>query len=109
VIEHFGLGRFGDEIDPWGYKLGFKHASDLLKPGGVFYFSVPMEPQRVEFNAHRVFELRYLLNMIGEHGFDIADFSFVNDGLSYRKCAISRRGDHVELLCKSGMRSFRSS
>jgi SAM-dependent methyltransferase len=79
VIEHFGLGRYGDEIDPWGYKLGFKHVSDLLKPGGVFYFSVPMGPQRVEFNAHRVFELRYLLNMIGEHGFDIAEFSFVND------------------------------
>ncbi len=79
VIEHFGLGRYGDEIDPWGYKRGFKHVSDLLRPSGSFYFSVPMGPQRVEFNAHRVFELRYLLNMIGQLGFDIREFSFVND------------------------------
>jgi len=79
VIEHFGLGRYGDEIDPWGYKRGFKHMSDLLRPDGAFYFSVPIGPQRVEFNAHRVFGLRHLLNMIDEFGFDIIEFSLVND------------------------------
>lgn len=79
VIEHFGLGRYGDEIDPWGYKLGFKCISGLLRPGGNFYFSVPLGPQRVEFNAHRVFGLRHLLGMIDAHGFDITEFSFVND------------------------------
>ena len=79
VIEHFGLGRYGDDIDPWGYKLGFDHVSDLLRPGGAFYFSIPMGPQRVEFNAHRVFELRHLLYMIEQNGFDITEFSFVND------------------------------
>lgn len=79
VIEHFGLGRYGDEIDPWGYKTGFKCISDLLRPGGSFYFSVPLGPQRVEFNAHRVFGLRHLLSLIDENGFDITEFSFVND------------------------------
>jgi hypothetical protein len=79
VIEHFGLGRYGDDIDPCGYEVGFRYISNLLTPGGVFYRSVPMGPQRVEFNAHRVFGLRYLLNMIDEHGFDITEFSFVND------------------------------
>jgi hypothetical protein len=79
VIEHFGLGRYGDEIDPWGYKTGFKCISALLRRGGSFYFSVPLGPQRVEFNAHRVFGLRHLLSLIDENGFDITEFSFVND------------------------------
>jgi hypothetical protein len=79
VIEHFGLGRYGDEIDPWGYKTGFRSIAGLLRPGGSFYFSVPLGPQRVEFNAHRVFGLRHLLELIDEDGFDVVEFSFVND------------------------------
>jgi hypothetical protein len=79
VIEHFGLGRYGDDVDPWGYKTGFMRISRLLRPGGNFYFSVPLGPQRVEFNAHRVFGLRHLLSLIDENGFDIIEFSFVND------------------------------
>ena len=79
VIEHFGLGRYGDEIDPWGYKRGFKYMFDLLRPDGTFYFSVPIGPQRVEFNAHRVFGLKHLLNMIDGLGLDIIEFSLVDD------------------------------
>jgi len=79
VIEHFGLGRYGDEIDPWGYMRGFRCVSDLLRSEGTFYFSVPIGPQRIEFNAHRVFGLKHLLNMIDELGFDIIEFSLVND------------------------------
>jgi hypothetical protein len=79
VIEHFGLGRYGDDIDPWGYKTGFTCISALLQPGGHFYFSVPLGPQRIEFNAHRVFGLRHLLNLIDENGFDVVEFSFVDD------------------------------
>jgi hypothetical protein len=79
VIEHFGLGRYGDDIDPWGYKVGFRCISGLLRPGGNFYFSVPMGPQRVEFNAHRVFGLRHLMGMIADNGFDVTEFSYVND------------------------------
>jgi hypothetical protein len=39
---------------------------------------VPLGPLRVEFNAHRVFSMDYLLNMV--HGaFDIKQFSYVSD------------------------------
>ena len=56
VIEHFGLGRYGDSIDPKGYIKGFNNLIDMLKPGGVLYISFPIgENNKVYFNAHRVF------------------------------------------------------
>jgi len=35
TIEHFGLGRYGDPIDPDGYLRGFQNLVDMLKPGGT--------------------------------------------------------------------------
>ena len=45
---------------------------------GVFYFSVPIGPQRIEFNAHRVFSLSYLLGIF-KNKFVINRFSYVDD------------------------------
>lgn len=56
ALEHFGLGRYGDAIDPKGYESGIRNMARILRPGGVFYLSVPVGIERVEFNAHRVFD-----------------------------------------------------
>ncbi len=78
ALEHFGLGRYGDPVDYNGHLKGFENMYNILQPNGVFYFSVPIGEQRIEFNAHRVFAIRYLLDMfIGR--FKIVDFSFVDD------------------------------
>src|SRR5437868_1552752 len=63
VIEHFGLGRYGDPIDVDGHLKGLENMYKVLKPGGKFYFSTPIGPQRIEFNAHRVFDVTYLLKI----------------------------------------------
>ncbi|MGD7654097.1 MAG: DUF268 domain-containing protein [Verrucomicrobiales bacterium] len=55
TIEHFGLGRYGDPIDPSGHMKGLSQLKRMVKPGGTLYLSTPMGPERVEFNAHRVF------------------------------------------------------
>lgn len=55
ALEHFGLGRYGDPIDPSGYESGIRNMAEILRPGGVFYLSVPVGVERVEFNANRVF------------------------------------------------------
>lgn len=58
ALEHFGLGRYGDSIDPLAHLTGFNNLCRLLARGGVLYFSVPVaQVERVEFNAHRVFRL----------------------------------------------------
>jgi hypothetical protein len=79
ALEHFGLGRYGDPVNYDGYLLGLDNLYRLLKRGGKFYFSVPIGPQRIEFNAHRVFSVRHLLECFaGKYRID--QFSFVDDG-----------------------------
>jgi SAM-dependent methyltransferase len=78
VVEHFGLGRYGDPIDIEGDKKGLENMRKVLKAGGKFYLSVPIGPQRIEFNAHRVFSLRYLLDLLQPH-FSLDRFSYVDD------------------------------
>jgi len=62
-MEHFGLGRYGDPVNYDGYLLGLNNLYQILKIGGKLYFSVPIGPQRIEFDAHRVFSLSYLLEL----------------------------------------------
>lgn len=78
AIEHFGLGRYGDPIDPYGHVKGFQNMSQILKSGGTMYLSAPIGPQHIEFNAHRVFNLDYLVRMI-EPLYTINSFSYIND------------------------------
>jgi len=78
ALEHFGLGRYGDPICYDGYLLGFMNIHKILKANGKFYFSVPLGKQRVEFHAHRVFSLRYLLELIMPF-YVINHFSYIDD------------------------------
>jgi hypothetical protein len=55
AAEHFGLGRYGDAIDPHAHITFMKSLQRVLARGGRLYFSVPVsDRERVEFNAHRV-------------------------------------------------------
>ncbi|MDA9281290.1 DUF268 domain-containing protein [Pseudomonadales bacterium] len=56
TLEHIGLGRYADKVDPDGWKLGFKNLSMLLSYGGHLWLSVPIGREHVGFNAHRVFD-----------------------------------------------------
>ena len=78
ALEHFGLGRYGDPIHFNGFDVGFKNIADLLMPRGKLYFSVPIGPQRIEFHAHRVFSLSFLMEMISPF-YTIDMFSYVDD------------------------------
>jgi hypothetical protein len=78
ALEHFGLGRYGDRIDYFGYLKGLRAISRLLRRDGVLYLSVPLGTQRIEFNAHRVFSISYLRE-ICETEFNIQRFSYVDD------------------------------
>lgn len=77
VAEHFGLGRYSDPINP---DACFKFMSSLqrvLSPGGRLYFSVPVGRERVEFNAHRVFSPKTILNAFP--ALQLVSFSLVGD------------------------------
>jgi hypothetical protein len=89
ALEHFGLGRYGDPISYDGYLSGFLNIHKMLKKNGKFYFSVPLGKQRVEFHAHRVFSLKYLLELIAPH-YEIDAFSYIDDNnVFYENAVIS--------------------
>lgn len=78
AIEHFGLGRYNDPIDFYGHEKALNNIYKILKTNGIFYFSVPIGPQRIEFNAHRVFNLNYLINLFSNK-YTIKSFSYIDD------------------------------
>ena len=78
AIEHFGLGRYSDPVDADGHLKAIHNIHTMLRVGGTFYFSVPIGRQRIEFNAHRVFSVAYLLGILTGR-FAIESFSYVDD------------------------------
>ena len=78
ALEHVGLGRYGDRLMVDGHVKGFESLGSILRPEGVLYLSVPIGPQRIEFNAHRVFSVQTILDMAKDK-YRLKGFSFVND------------------------------
>lgn len=106
VIEHFGLGRYNDPINANGHIVGLQNIYKVLKKGGKFYFSTPMGPQRIEFNAHRVFNLSYLLDLF-KNDYSIATFSYVDDvGLLHKNVALSNTRIDDNFGCHFGCAIF---
>jgi Caenorhabditis protein of unknown function, DUF268 len=64
VIEHVGLGRYGDPLDPDGTKLACAELARVLAPGGSLYLSLPIGRPRISFNAHRVHSTSQILELI---------------------------------------------
>lgn len=106
AIEHFGLGRYGDPIDYWGYLKALDNIYEMLQPGGTFYFSVPIGPQRIEFNAHRVFSVRYLLDLLSQK-YILVSMSIINDaGNLFEDVDISEEQITVNYGCHYGCGVF---
>jgi SAM-dependent methyltransferase len=78
TIEHFGLGRYGDDIDPDGHLKGLDQLKKMVKPGGRLYLSTPIGPQRVEFNAHRVTAASTLVDWFSD-GWEIERMAVIDD------------------------------
>lgn len=78
TIEHFGLGRYGDPIEPDGHLKGLAQLKQMVAPGGILYLSTPIGPKRVEFNAHRVTAASTLIGWF-DKGWHIERFAVIND------------------------------
>ena len=58
VVEHVGLGRYGDPIDPDGDLKAIVELGRVLAPGGALLFVVPVGQPKIAFNAHRIYAYR---------------------------------------------------
>lgn len=81
AIEHFGLGRYGDPIDPRGHLKGFNNLVRMLKQGGTLYISFPIgQSNEVHFNAHRVFHPKDILTWFEDgNSLRLERFDYVDD------------------------------
>jgi SAM-dependent methyltransferase len=77
VVEHVGLGRYGDPIDPDGSRKALSELQRVLAPGGRLFLSVPTGRERICFNAHRVFASHAIVALLPR--LKLIEFSFVDD------------------------------
>lgn len=64
VVEHIGLGRYGDPLDPYGSEKAIQDLKRIVRPGGDLYLSLPLDDEnRIYFNAHRAFKEEYVLQL----------------------------------------------
>ncbi|MGB8355034.1 MAG: DUF268 domain-containing protein [Chthoniobacteraceae bacterium] len=61
VVEHIGLGRYGDPIDPGGDLKAMAELRRVLAPGGTLLFVVPVGKPKIKFNAHRIYSSRQIV------------------------------------------------
>lgn len=76
AVEHFGLGRYGDPIDPEACFKAIRAFQRVLAIGGKLYFAVPVAAQdTLEFNAHRIFNPQTIINAFDE--LKLVEFSLI--------------------------------
>jgi hypothetical protein len=93
VIEHIGLGRYGDEVDPAGDLKAAKELVRVLSLHGYLLIVVPMgEHAKIRFNAHRIYNYDELISMF--HGLSLIEFSFFND----KNNIFKRNSDLTDIL-----------
>ena len=76
AMEHFGLGRYGDKINPDAYRKAAESMQRVLRKGGHLYIGVPIGPaDRLLFNAHRIFSVQTVLSLF--EGMALRDIAIV--------------------------------
>jgi SAM-dependent methyltransferase len=79
VVEHVGLGRYGDRLDPEGSFKAIAEIKRVIAPGGTLLFVTPIGAQpRVQFNAHRIFSLKLVQECFADL-FDLREFALIPD------------------------------
>lgn len=106
ALEHFGLGRYGDPIEHEGHVRGLANLGRLLEAGGTLYLSVPIGPQRIVYNAHRVFSVAYLLELLANE-YEVGRFSYVDDeGDAHHDVALAGESIESNFGCSYGCGIF---
>jgi len=77
TVEHIGLGRYGDPLDPDGDLKAIRELKRVLAPGGNLLFVVPVGKPTVVFNAHRIYSYEMIMEYF--EGLTVKDFSLIDD------------------------------
>ncbi len=77
VLEHVGLGRYGDIVDPESYLIAARELQRVLRHGGTLLLAVPVGREKLCFDAHRVFDPETV--RLAFHSLEMAELSLIDD------------------------------
>ena len=77
VVEHVGLGRYGDPLDPDGDIKAIGELKRVLANGGTLLFVVPVGRPRIMFNAHRIYSYEQILKYFAD--LQLIEFALIPD------------------------------
>lgn len=103
VIEHIGLGRYGDRIDVDGAKNAAIELARVVREGGMFYLSTPIGRERVCFNAHRISAPQTVLSWFAD--MELKRFSYIDDAGQLHADAVMSNANELSYGC--GLFTFR--
>jgi len=75
VLEHIGLGRYGDSLDPEGDCKAMRELSRVISSGGNLLVVVPVGKPRVQFNGQRVYSYAQIVQQFDK--FKLMEFSLI--------------------------------
>ncbi len=102
VIEHIGLGRYGDPIDPQGSIKAAYELQRIMRPGGKLFLSLPIGRERVCYNAHRVHAPDSVIRIFEK--LKLVEFSYVDDAGELRERRMPSSASELQYGC--GMFEF---
>jgi SAM-dependent methyltransferase len=97
VVEHIGLGRYGDPLDPDGDLKAIAELKRVLADNGTLLFVSPVGKPRIRFNAHRIYSYEQIASYFSE--FHLEQFSLVNDAGIYIENADQTLSDKQNYGC----------
>ena len=80
TLEHIGLGRYGDTIDPQGDRKAMAELKRVLKKKGNLLIVVPVGKKRILFNSHRIYSYKQIIDEFKD--FELKEFTIVPDDAS---------------------------
>ena len=89
TIEHVGLGRYGDPIDPHGDIKAARELVRVVKKGGTLIYVAPVGKPGIHFNAHRIYSYEQVLSLF--EGMELREFSLVPD--DFKKHGLIKNAD----------------
>ena len=77
TIEHVGLGRYGDPIDPTGDLKSISELKRVVSKGGSLLFVVPIGRSVLRFNAMRIYAYEQVIEYFSD--FKLQEYSLIHE------------------------------
>lgn len=95
VVEHIGLGRYGDKIDPDGDLKAIAELKRVLR--GNLLFVVPIGESLLQFNAHRIYSYSQVMSYFED--LELVEFTLIPDKGTIIKNATKSMADEQGYGC----------